>query len=140
MTKEECIADLKSINATGMECIDYAIKALEQQPSDDCVSRQAVIEYIEACGAELGHDIENESVREDILNMPPVTPTRKVGKWIETAKDYYKAINEKSGGVDENTPYFDDDIACPNCLSKFSVIDNETERFKCCPNCGSENE
>ena len=42
MTKEECIADLKSINATGMECIDYAIKALEQQ-SDDCVSRQASI-------------------------------------------------------------------------------------------------
>lgn len=91
------------------EAIDMAIKALEQQPSDeiikylecndidvqkftkdmkkqrlqaiksniseDCVSRQAVIEYIEACGAELGHDLENESVREDILNMPPVTPT-----------------------------------------------------------------
>lgn len=45
-----------------------------QPTSDDCVSRQAVIEYIEACGAELGHDIENESVREDILNMPSVTP------------------------------------------------------------------
>ena len=42
---------------------------------EDLISRQAVIEYIKFCGAELGHDIENESVREDILNMPPVTPT-----------------------------------------------------------------
>ena len=48
MTKEECIADLKSINATGMECIDYAIKALEQQPSDDCAVREfikIIVEY-----------------------------------------------------------------------------------------------
>lgn len=62
----------------------------------------------------------------------------KTGHWIETAEEYYKAINEKGGGVNENTPYFTDDIACSECLAKFSVIDNETERFKCCPNCGAK--
>lgn len=110
MTKEECIADLKSINATGMECIDYAIKALEQQPCDDCVSRQAVIEYIEACGAELGHDIENESVREDILNMPSVTPKRKSGlHWIERFDNEDKWLECPHCHKDSDNAY------CPNC-------------------------
>ncbi len=30
MTKEECKANLKSIKATGMECIDYAIECIEK--------------------------------------------------------------------------------------------------------------
>jgi len=64
---------------------------------------------------------------------------RPTGHWIETALEYYEMINEKGGGVDENTPYFVDDIACSECLAKFSVIDNETERFDFCPNCGSYN-
>ena len=64
---------------------------------------------------------------------------RPTGHWIENAQEYYEMINEKGGGVDENTPYFIDDIACSECLAKFSVIDNETERFDFCPNCGSYN-
>ena len=64
----------------------------------------------------------------------------KKGHWIETAKEYYKAINEKGGGVNENTDYFTDDIACSECLAKFSVVDNEAERFDFCPCCGSNNQ
>ena len=63
---------------------------------------------------------------------------RPTGHWIENAQEYYEMINEKGGGVDENTPYFIDDIACSECLAKFSVIDNETERFDFCPNCGAD--
>ncbi len=59
-------------------------------------------------------------------------------KWIEKDVDYYKAVNEYGGGVNEDTPYFTDDIACPKCLKLFSVIDNETERFNYCPNCGAK--
>jgi len=62
----------------------------------------------------------------------------KTGHWIETAEEYYKAVNEYGGGVNEDTPYFVDDIACSECLSMFSVIDNETERFDCCPHCGTK--
>lgn len=65
-------------------------------------------------------------------------PERKKGRWIEDADSFYKAVNEKGGGVDENTPYFTDDIACSECLAIFSVIDNETERFDFCPNCGAD--
>ena len=64
----------------------------------------------------------------------------KKGHWIETAEEYYKAINEKGGGVNENTDYFTDDIACSECLAKFSVVDNEAERFDFCPCCGSDNQ
>lgn len=69
--------------------------------------------------------------------MPSIRPK---GHWMVTAEEYYKAINEKGGGVNENTDYFVDDIACSECLAKFSVIDNETERFDFCPNCGAEME
>lgn len=62
----------------------------------------------------------------------------KTGHWIENTAEYYKAINEKGGGVNEDTDYFIDDIACSECLAKFSVIDNEAERFDFCPNCGAK--
>ena len=69
---------------------------MNRPPCDDCVSRQAVIEYIKNCGAELGHDCENEAVVEDILNMPPVTPTQR---WIP---------------VSERLPASDEDVLVTN--------------------------
>ena len=66
-----------------------------------------------------------------------ISADRPKGEWIETAQDYYEAVNKKGGGVNENTEYFTDDIACSECLTKFSNIDNETERFNYCPNCGA---
>ena len=86
-----CVVD-EDMYKKVMETINNQM--FSQPTSDDCVSRQAVIEYIEACGAELGHDLENESVREDILNMPPVTSihgTCKNCRWLTTDEDgnYY---------------------------------------------------
>ena len=80
--------------------------------------------------------------RNDVLKALEQEPCEdaKTGHWIESAEEYYKAVNEYGGGANENTEYFTDDIACPKCLSKFSVIDNETERFKYCPNCGAKME
>ncbi len=100
----------------------------EAQPYEDCISRKAVIELI---GEDYGKWLPYA-----IMELPSVQP--KKGKWIEDAENFYKAVNDKGGGVNENTPYFVDDIACSKCLSKFSVIDNETERWKYCPNCGAE--
>lgn len=100
---------------------------------EDAISRQDAINAVKHAWSK---DIEPTQFLEI---MPPVKSMRKRGKWIETAEEYYKAVNEKGGGVDENTPYFVDDIACSECLSKFSVIDNESERFDFCPACGSDN-
>ena len=70
--------------------------------------------------------------------LPSVTPKQRTGHWIETADEYYKAVNEYGGGVNEDTPYFTDNIGCSVCLSMFSTIDNETERFNYCPWCGAK--
>lgn len=67
-----CVVDNKMYKKV-METIKSQM--FNQPTSDDCVSRQAVVEYIKSCGAELGHDCENEAVIEDILTLPPVTPT-----------------------------------------------------------------
>jgi hypothetical protein len=108
---------------------------------DDLIQRQAVFDALRArFGVDFDHGKwwSSTHVLAAIESVPPVTPQEpKVGHWIETAEEYYKAVNEYGGGVNEDTPYFVDDIACSKCLSKFSVIDNETERFECCPSCGA---
>lgn len=81
---------------------------------------------------------ERDQWRRDVAAIEAVECAEpKTGEWIGDAETFYKAVNEYGGGVDENTPYFTDDIACSKCLAKFSVIDNETERFDFCPNCGA---
>ena len=58
---------------------------------------------------------------EDILNMPPVTPTRKVGKWI---------FHEKS----VSTGFRDlRECSCCKCFFRW-----EMPRNSYCPNCGAE--
>ena len=116
----------------------------KQEPCEDAISRAEAIKAICGDKCDLTPDkclngIIGDCVQiRPIKDLPSVEPKPKTGHWIEDAETYYKAINEKGGGVNENTPYFTDDIACSECLAKFSVIDNETQRFKCCPNCGAK--
>lgn len=102
----------------------------------DLISRRAAIDALEAIGQ--NYNLAKAYVVGVIEELPSAQPKRKTGRWIEDAESFYKAVNEKGGGVDENTPYFTDDIACSECLAKFSVIDNEAERFNFCPNCGAD--
>lgn len=115
----------------------------EDEPQGDLISRA---EAIKALGEEppVWCDEEYEIAernqwRADIEAIESVpSANRPRGEWIETAQDYYETVNKKGGGVNENTEYFTDDIACSECLTKFSNIDNETERFNFCPNCGAD--
>ena len=98
------------------------------------------INYCE-CSVATGEDDDSRyhnEVLDFIIGVLKQEP--KTGHWIETAEEYYKAVNEYGGGVNENTPYFVDDIACSECLAKYSVIDNEIERFDHCPSCGAKME
>lgn len=72
-TKEKC-----------KEAVEMAIKALEQEPCDDCVSRQAAIDAFERFIHELGIKDEPYNYGEMALspqNVPPVKPIEKVGHW-----------------------------------------------------------
>lgn len=87
---KETIIEMRDNGGTGIQqevCrfLTNYMEILEkqmQQPCEDCISRQAVLEYIEGSEAELGHSSENELVCQDILDFPPVTPQPKIGHWI----------------------------------------------------------
>ena len=107
------------------DALDMAIKALEQQPSEDCISRQAVDTLVD----ELARAISDErcfvprgrsttAIMQDILDLPPVTPQRPKGKWIVHPKGIYAHL------------------VCSKCLSN-APYDCETNY---CPNCGAEME
>lgn len=60
-------------------------KIKEQQPSEDCVSRQAVLERInDWWGITLAAG--EPTICDYIRELPPVTPTRKKGKWIKVTE------------------------------------------------------
>lgn len=98
---------------------------------EDCVH---LAEYVDSIYVDC---VDIEALRIAIKALY-AEPERKKGHWIEDAETYYRAVNEKGGGVNEDTPFFVDDIACSECLAMFSVIDNCTEDFNFCPNCGAD--
>lgn len=94
---------------------------LEQEPCEDCISRQAVIDMTGLSEWFDSSDSYNEFVIA-LSDLPPVTPQPKVGHWID-----------KFGGV----------YRC-SCCREIISIDTEIEfpngiTYKYCPNCGSYN-
>ena len=85
----EILSDVGDINrccAEDAEALDMAIKALEQQPCEDCISRQAVDEYITHLLSGYLYDEERTRLEElttYIWELPSVQPTRPTGKWIK---------------------------------------------------------
>lgn len=110
----------------------------------DLIDRQAAIDAIvhKLCIKSTDFLLPDEERIIDVIrNIPSAEPERKKGEWIQDSVTYYQQYNAKNLGVyakAKDIPYFTDDIACPECLAKFSVIDNETERFNFCPWCGSD--
>ena len=107
MTKEEAIGNLRYAirwnDTPKKEALEMAIKALEQGPCEDCISRQAVLEYIEASDAELGHSSENELVCQDIKELPPVTPEQDpCGDCISRQEVLDYIYNDLGLGDEEN--------------------------------------
>lgn len=109
MTREEtksCIGTIKMLqrlayNIHGvMDVIDAdnckkIIKALEQEPCEDCVSRQAVLNTLFYKSDNNCEVVLNKELQDRIKALPPVTPTHK--EWIHasegtTNKDVFKAV------------------------------------------------
>lgn len=88
MTSEEAIDLLDNLNGMIEDSrnSDYdtafkmAIKALEQEPCEDCISRQAAID---ACLS--GWNKDYKEIVEEIRTLPPVTPQPKTG-WIPVSE------------------------------------------------------
>lgn len=84
MTNEEAILCLKGIKNLGhdifteqkdfQECLDVAIKALNQEPCEDRISRQSVIkEILRLWNSGGDKDYCMETLRDFVSELPPVT-------------------------------------------------------------------
>lgn len=91
MTIEEAIAilsDVGDINrccSDDAEALDMAIKALEQQPCEDCISRKETIEWLKKVTVTEGISFKTgfEQILYDIEQMPSVTPKTE---WIPVSE------------------------------------------------------
>ena len=84
----------------------------EQEPCEDAISRQAVLDKKELIELEDGQSFYCISP-EDVETLPSVNPQPKTGHWIfdEILDKHYYCSECKSMGVD----YWD---YCPNCGAK----------------------
>ena len=107
---------------------DKIIKALEQEPCEDCISRQAIDTLVD----ELARAISDErccmsrgrstaTIMQDILDLPPVTPKPKT------------VLYSGDGYADGYMVY--DMAECPNCGYKYEEGDKDWG-LSFCPNCG----
>ena len=73
-----------------LEAYDMAIKALEQQPCEDCISREEVQDLISRWLSDYLLDETREAletINYKVGDMPSVTPERPKGKWMECGGD-----------------------------------------------------
>ena len=124
MTTEEIIDEIENIRKFNYtlapdEVFDKVIKALQMEPCEDAISRQAVLSLKQTPGA-YGMDIDSSEVEK----LPPVTPNQKTGHWIENlgfygVYDYTCSCCDKHN--DKKTDY------CPNCGAK--MIESQTLKY-----------
>ena len=103
MNKEEAIMELNRFSGTTQlklsanfwTALNMAIKSLEQQPSEDCVSRQNVINYIRTLSCDLSYWSVTDEVVKDIEKLPPVTPTTCIAKVTFDKDDLQELVDEK---------------------------------------------
>lgn len=144
MTREEAIKTLKAnvmvacdtsdkvgydtpLNKAIEQALEMAIKALEKEPCNDCVSRKKLMDNYNSVETPVGYrkvvDIEV------IKNMQSVRPIHNKAKWI---KQYKAFVNDDNQIVTE--------CHCNNCygISYFRSMNGELVGAKYCPNCGAE--
>ena len=138
MTREEAILnfaewikrDSEMVNVDivdrleNIEIYKIAIKALEQEPCEDCISRQAVIQIINnklnPC-TNIHACMEMSEIKEAVKDLEPVSPQRKTVRWVEVwDKDHLVILAYKCSecGIMMNikTAHY-----CPNCGAKMRV-------------------
>ena len=96
------------------------------------VLRNLAFDHIFQCGEYYGEDerqltiINAEKAIDVIESLPSAEPEQETGKWIEFPDS-----------LQYDGAYSDDHIVCSECHHVFSILDNCTEEWKCCPNCGA---
>ena len=140
------IEDETTLDGNEMRDLVEFLSTLKQEPCEDAVSRKAVVEYIKASDAELGHDCEKEIVVGDILTMPSVKPVACIGTVKFSKEDMQELVNEKMKEIvveRKKGQWIDHEIdkdfaKCSECGScwEWGFVKNCNMSF--CPNCGAD--
>jgi len=102
------------------EALVMAIEALEQEPCEDCISRQTVLDVLKEMWNKYSdaNDAMQESI-DTIEALPPITPQQKTGEWIDgkcsrcgTHAPYWAMAST----------YYCSDY-CPNCGAKMQEVE-----------------
>ena len=132
MTKKEAIKRIKEVRFTIQpyqyinEALDMAIEALEQEPCEDAVSRQAVNDLYDRYHPTLATCVYEFG--EELKALPSVNPTREHGEWIQ--KEYWS----EGCGMGETYGYYYECSKCGNL--KKGGYDRCGVNY--CPNCGAD--
>lgn len=140
MSNEEAIIVLGNLPVYPDDCYcvtEYqeaktmAIKALEQEPCEDCISRKAVEKIINKWLSHPDYELKDSiyDMTKKIHKLPSVTPQSKTGHWITHEEKFNTLGIAVKGGVKcsecgyttHNTLHME--LGCP---------------FKFCPNCGAK--
>lgn len=110
------------------------IATFSQEPCDDVISRQAVLNVMRENHRSGGRDVDGdytegdyrESLYDDIVSLPPVNTTEKVGQWEWIPFDYVPELGNWCCSECKNISV--------DCVRK----DDEKAKptYKYCPQCG----
>ena len=97
MNNEQAINLLKNIRKYAVMrngdvvALDIAIKALEKEPCEDAISRQAVLDTIDRF-----RDLGKRQLKEMVRGLPSVTPKQRTGHWIRLTNGRMREIYQCS--------------------------------------------
>lgn len=131
MTNQETIANLNMIRVGFVDpatkeqmkliydTFDNAIQALEQEPCEDAISRQAVLNACE-------QSINILEAVDRIMDLPSVEQEPKTGHWIDTGSESFE---------------FHRVYKCSECgNTEIEYPEGIRGHFRYCPNCGARME
>jgi hypothetical protein len=142
--KEQTISNLKKLksfhNGSFGADIERAIQALEQEPCEDCVSRNHMIDVIKGKIADVPRNANGTYQRDNgmfvnglhralelVLNAPSIAPSRPQGEWEifrdcegKTRVCICKICGHKTGKYQWTNPNF-----CENCGARMNGGDEE---------------
>lgn len=128
MSREEAIKELTELLPEEFlseysEAIRMAIKALEQEPCEDAISRQEVLEEINRVGVKGFETYNDYSQLYDFVDtLPSVTPQPEMGHWEWNQYDANPKIGNFHCSLCHNIgeSYYD---YCPNCGAKMQEVE-----------------
>ena len=121
-TGEKYTEPRNDMDKTTIDACRGAIKLLEQEPCEDAISRQAVLEAITAnCIWENEYNLTSSRIKKSVESLPSVNPQPKTGHWIDIMVGDMPAQ------------------ACDRC-NTFYPLAYTGGGHKYCPNCGAKME